>query len=155
MSIAFSRSMRSLNADSFRPSFISLAMAIILLVAWLAWFFLGRVGFYETSQNIEATQEGTVVAYFPLDAQERIFPGQVAYLRFDGAGGETDVIPVTVFDIIAQPDQLRVQVELIPLADPTMPIVVPTEATSQVEIEIDRVSPATLVLQTAGDLSGQ
>ncbi len=151
MSISFSRSMRSLNADSFRPSLLSLILAMILLIAWLMWFFLAEVGFYETSENVRITQDGAIMAYFPLETESRIFPGQAAYLRFDGIGVETDVIPATVFDISTQADTQRTEVELA-VTDPKTSIPLVEGLTGQVEIEIDRVSPATLVFQTANDI---
>jgi membrane fusion protein (multidrug efflux system) len=49
MAIPFARSMRSLEADSFRFSGTMLAVAALLLVAWSAWFFLAEVSLYEVS----------------------------------------------------------------------------------------------------------
>src|SRR5262245_38429060 len=51
MAIPFARSMRSLDADSFRFSGVVLAIAGVLLAAWGAWFFLARVSLYELSES--------------------------------------------------------------------------------------------------------
>ena len=51
MAIPFARSMRSLEADSFRFSGILLAIAAVLLAAWAGWFFLARVSLYELSDS--------------------------------------------------------------------------------------------------------
>jgi membrane fusion protein (multidrug efflux system) len=51
MAIPFARSMRSLDADSFRFSGVVLSIAGVLLVAWCGWFFLARVSLYELSES--------------------------------------------------------------------------------------------------------
>jgi len=50
MAIPFARSMRSLDADSFRLSGTLLAVAGLLLAAWLGWFFLAEISLYEVSE---------------------------------------------------------------------------------------------------------
>ena len=60
MSISFSRSMRSLAVDSFRPSLLGFIISAILLVAWLAWFFMARVSVYELSDTARL-EVGTAV----------------------------------------------------------------------------------------------
>lgn len=51
MAIPFARSMRSLEADSFRLSAAMLTVAAILLAAWCGWFFFARVSLYEVSAS--------------------------------------------------------------------------------------------------------
>src|SRR5688500_6078779 len=51
MAIPFARSMRSLEADSFRFSGVMLSIAAVLLAAWCAWFFLAKVALYEVSES--------------------------------------------------------------------------------------------------------
>ena len=51
MPIAFSRSMRALGADTFRPSLGMLLGAGAFLAAGCAWVFLGRVDVYEVSHK--------------------------------------------------------------------------------------------------------
>ena len=51
MAIPFARSMRSLDADSFRVSGAVLAIAALLLAAWCGWFFLAKVSLYELSES--------------------------------------------------------------------------------------------------------
>ena len=43
MATAFSRSVGAIDSDGFRGSLWSLAITLVLLAAWLAWFFLARV----------------------------------------------------------------------------------------------------------------
>ncbi len=153
MSIPFSRSMRSLNADSFRPSLVGLSLAIILLAAWLAWFFLAQIALYEISQIVWVNEEGIIVADFPLEAQGLIWPGQPALFHPNGTiEGQASTIPAVVIDVVNQVQEERVRVELLSLADPTSPIFLQSDLTGQLEIEIERVSPAILVMQATGQL---
>jgi hypothetical protein len=47
--------MRSLEADSFRPSWLSLLLIVAILGSWLAWFFLARITLYEVSEAAQLT----------------------------------------------------------------------------------------------------
>jgi multidrug resistance efflux pump len=49
MPTPFSRTIRSLEADSARPSIVGLAAAVLLLAAWAGWFVLGEVTVYEAT----------------------------------------------------------------------------------------------------------
>jgi multidrug resistance efflux pump len=51
MPSAFSRSLRSLEADGFRRSIWAMALVVGLLAAGAAWFFFARVGVYEISDQ--------------------------------------------------------------------------------------------------------
>lgn len=55
MPTSFSRSLRSLEADRFRWSLLGIVVGILLLAAWLAWFFFADVALYEVS--VEARLE--------------------------------------------------------------------------------------------------
>jgi len=48
---AFSRTMRSLEADSSRRPNLVLVVAALLLGAWFAWFFLARIARYEVTDT--------------------------------------------------------------------------------------------------------
>src|SRR5438874_3331724 len=64
MSTPFSRSMRSLSADSARRSLAGLFIAITLLIAWTVWFCLARVTLYEvtTTARLEVNRAAHPVA---------------------------------------------------------------------------------------------
>ena len=51
MPTSFSRSLRSLEADRFRGSLLGIAVGLVLLALWLAWFFFARVALYEISDQ--------------------------------------------------------------------------------------------------------
>ena len=65
MATAFSRSLHSLGADRFRGVFVAMLCATLILGAWLAWSFLGRVSLYEVTESarIEADR-----AIHPVEA---------------------------------------------------------------------------------------
>ena len=73
MSTAFSRSVRSLEADGFRRSIFGFLLVFVLLGAWTAWFFFSRVARYEVTDQarlevdtaahpMQATVSGRVIA---------------------------------------------------------------------------------------------
>ena len=49
MSTAFSRTARAMAADGFRGSFVAIAFSLLLLGAWLAWFFFAPIPRYEVT----------------------------------------------------------------------------------------------------------
>ena len=72
MPIPFSRSTRSLDADSYRRSTLGIALLIIVLGIWAAWMFTARVALYEITNEarlevnsavypVEATVSGRVI----------------------------------------------------------------------------------------------
>ena len=151
MSTPFSRSMRSLYADGFRPSLVGILVAVVLLIAWAGWFFLARITFYETGQIVSVTGEGIVVADFPPEALGRIQSGQSALLWFDSAAGDqAEAIPSVVIDVVNQAQEERVQVELYILGDAIAFVSLYEGSTGQAEVEVERISPASLVMRAAG-----
>jgi multidrug resistance efflux pump len=64
MSTPFSRSMRSLAADSSRRSLVGMLIAASLLIAWTAWFCLARVTLYEvtTTARLEVDRAAHAIA---------------------------------------------------------------------------------------------
>ncbi len=152
MSSSFSRTMRSLHADSFRPALIGLVVAIILLVIWGTWFFFAQVTFYENSQSAYLTDGEIIVAEFPAEAFNRIQTGQAARLSIDGAiGKKVGSIRAIVTDVInpSQAEKMG-QVRLFAFADAASPIRFQEKLTGQVEIAVEQISPAQLVMRVSG-----
>lgn len=130
--IAFARTLRALDADDFRASKLGLLVAAILLAAWTWWAFATRVPQYESSSNVRI-ESGRAIAYFPPAVLARIHPGQPAVIR-----SENSRIAAQVRSIA--PDH----VELALPPNPQSPI--PTS----VDIEVSRVSPASIALRSLG-----
>lgn len=84
MAIAFSRSIRSLKMDSFRFSTFGLAVTILLLIAWMAWFFLARISIYETGKDVKFEDDGSIRVQFPAERMEMLQAGQMAIVQVEG-----------------------------------------------------------------------
>jgi multidrug resistance efflux pump len=81
MASAFSRSVRSLEADNSQRSYLGIALAASLLTAWILWFFLAHVSVYAVTNKadlevdraahpVEAVVIGRVVATHMVLDQE-------------------------------------------------------------------------------------
>jgi hypothetical protein len=81
VTVPFSRSLRSLRIDSFRASVIGMILAMLIVFALIAWFFLAKVTLYEYSSSITFNEDGRIYAVFPPEAMPRLRPGQSAILR--------------------------------------------------------------------------
>jgi len=132
--IAFSRTLRALDADDFRASKLGLLAAGVLLAAWVWWMFAARVPQYETTTNVRI-ESGHALAYFPADAIGRISIGQPAIVHVDGGAFSSRV--ESIF-----PDHAG----LVLAPNPQSPI--PASSSASAEIEIARTSPASIALRT-------
>lgn len=146
MSLSFSRSLRSLQQDNFGPALAALIVTSLLLMAWSAWFFLAQVTLYETSRDFSVQRDGSLQVNFPPEALARLRPGQAATLRLTTtAAAEAQTFPAQVMDIPPETNQTG-PVELYVFSpEPIQP-----GQTGQVQIEVEQVSPAMLVLRSAG-----
>ena len=151
MATPFSRTMRSLKSDGFRASLVGLALSMLVLVLWSAWFFLARITLYETSQSATLSSSGEITADFAPTSLGRIAPGQAALLRLAGkADSVPQTIPAIVLDVKDLPKQGRVRVELVTLEPPPELVAGQTNSAGQVEVEVEQVSPALLVIRASG-----
>jgi len=132
--IAFARTLRALDADDFRASKLGLLAAAVLLAAWTCWLFVARVPQYESTNNVRI-ESGRAVAYFPPAGLAHVHPDQPALVHLDG---ETVLARV---QIVASD-----HAELLLAPNPQPPI--PASLSVSAEIEITRVSPAAIALQT-------
>lgn len=94
------------------------------------------------------------IAYFlPSAALGRIRPGQLARIRLAGfPWTQYGSISSTVVSVADEPRHRRVRVELTVHPHPASPIPIQHGLPGTVEVKVARVSPATLVLRTAGRL---
>ncbi len=139
--IPFARTIRALDIDSFRVSNLGLFLAAAVLAAWIWWALAARVPHYEITSNVHFDPSAsTAVAYFPVRAGRPIRPGQAAIVR---AG--TSSISAAVTNATEENDgQLRVDLRM---SEHTAAAL---EAPIAVELEVERVSPATIALRAAG-----
>lgn len=94
-----------------------------------------------------------IAHFLPPPALGRIRPGQPARMRLDGfPWTQYGTIAATVTSVASEIRDGRVRVELTVHPDPASPIPFQHGLPGSVEVEVDRVSPATLLLRVAGKL---
>ena len=165
MAIAFSRSLRSLQADSWRAPLLGLLTGIALMAIWLGWFFLASVNFSETGRMLNADENGFLIGEFSLTSVARLKRGQTALIRLDrdtDAAEDSNRAPVMqppVHAIVTEvnpidlpPGQVRFAVPPgQPVSLPSgLPDEPPVPLAASVEVIVKRLSPARLVLQHIG-----
>lgn len=144
--------MRSLRTDSFRAARVGLILAIVIMFLLILWFFLARVTLYEVSSSVEFTHEGRVVALFQPGAMSRIRSGQSAILRLDaGPDRQTVTVPALVVGVEQGGEKVEMLVFITDIADQLME----GKIAGQVEIEVEQITPAELVLRTSGSVLNQ
>ena len=176
MATPFSRTIRSIQIDTYYLSLAGLLVAIMLAILWGHWFLNAHVTSYEISQNVYVTDkekiigkfyqtgDGTmreqfsrqriIVAGFPKKSFKNIQVGQIAYVMLDGKiGTQISQIPATVVDVIYKDEQKQGTVVLQTDIKATAPNPFEEGGGGEVRIEVDYVTPATLVLRASGLLT--
>ena len=159
MALPFSQSMRALQADRAVSTMVGLAIGLPLLVLWGIWFFWAPITRYETGRVIGLTRDGRVVAEFSTQATDAIRQGQPAYIRLHvpstinataGTGSVAaaiESVPAIVANVLGRSAPDRVQISFTPQI--YTPALEPALA-GEVAVEVERVSPATLVARATG-----
>jgi hypothetical protein len=133
--------------DGFRPSLIGLVLGIMVIFSLLIWFFLARVTLYRSSEQAALTPDGMISAEFSPETIAQIQPGQPGVWRMETGQDQRPVsIPVVVYEI--QPDGNKVifyATDTSALPDP-----IPDGLQGRVDVEVEYVTPADLVLRASG-----
>jgi len=160
----FPRSVRALEADRFRSSALGSVACLLVLAVWVAWFFLARVAEYKVAGTAHLEQRPCVigcgpglpssvqaVAEFPASiALAHIRPGQLAYLHLDGLPRALfSGIRAQVASVATEVKDGRIRVEFNTEPGGDLGMALRPNLTATVEVEVDRVSPAMLVLRKA------
>lgn len=157
MSLQFSRSMRVLRLDTFRATRIGLILAAVNMVILTLWFFFARVTLYEVTTQLQPGAEGRVVATFPAESVGRVRMGQSAWLRLDpGAEGQAARFPAMIYDL--PPGGNKAEVIILDNQFPSGPnaAALPAEKLKgQLEVEVEYVTPAQLVMRASGRFLSQ
>jgi len=149
VSLQFSRSMRVLQLDSFRAARIGLLLAALNMAILVIWFFTAKVTLYEVSTEIALGDNDRIIASFPKESLARVRVGQPAWLRVDlGAEQPSLKLPALVYEI--QRDQNKVV--FVVLANESPVNYLAEKPSGQVEVEVEYITPAELVLRTSGKL---
>lgn len=142
-STPFSRTLRSLDADGFGPSLVAIILAMLLLLGWGMWFFFANIPLTEATQNVEITKNETIIAIYSPKAMTHLQQGQDAYVRLEGLWPET--LPAIVMDVNYETGRVELFAEQdLSYVDGIR------EQVDHVEIEVEEVSPATLVMRASG-----
>lgn len=154
MSNAFPRTLRSMEAEAFQRPLWALFLIVIVLMAWASWFYLGHLSIYEVSseayiESFEGSTQRLVADFPPIIALDRIRPGQSAWLRID----QYPVIPVTVVSI--DPNIYDGHMHVIFALQPDAELLLKPGLKGSVEVEVERLSPAALLLQVAKQWLGE
>jgi len=157
MATSFSNSMRSLQVNSPRKTLAGLILSIVLAIVWFSWFLLAQISLYQISDTVQITEKEVVIASFPPEASEFLevgknvslqLDGQVDLRLVDGEGTKTDSIPAVVLKV-HQLQNDRIDASILIYWDAVERIQFIPNLTGQVQIDIERVSPVTLVIRSA------
>ena len=133
---------RSLNRNRTRSWLLVLIFALCLLVAWWLWFFFAQITFTEVSQSARVVSGNVIVADFDEKALAKIRLGQAAFVYVDDEVGLPDTIPAVVADVDSKEGEVQFIVEVEAVRE--------EELTGQVEVEVEYLSPARLMLRASG-----
>lgn len=146
MTVQFSRSVRSIQADNLSPMVIGAICFALLMVGWLLWFFFATISTYETSIAATYQPQGYVIASFSPTTFRRLQPGQAAAFMPQTAEGTVLSLRVIATDLYPETGEvrfiIRVEDEEVPALQPGM--------TGTVRITVEQLSPARIVLRSAG-----
>jgi membrane fusion protein (multidrug efflux system) len=107
-----------------------------------------RIGVVVPKGSLRAVAE-----FLPSRAIGRIRPGSTAKLRMDGfPWTQYGTLAATVAGVASEPTDGRIRVELLVHPDPSSAIPLSHGLPGTLEVLVERVSPATLALRTAGHL---
>lgn len=151
MSIPFSQTLRSLETDTARSRVVWLVIIALLLGGWLAWGLLSQITLYEVTDQASLTGATTVVAQFSPAVQGRIQPGQTARLRLDSYPWlQYGSVPAVVTTVPRTSRDGWLEIRLTIPEEPAPPISLDYGMTGVVEVAVEQVSPAELLLRAAG-----
>ncbi len=152
MANPFSRTIRSLNADGFKPNLIGLGLAVILFLGWIIWFFGASVIVTELAVKSSVINDEKIEAIFLKSHSRRISRGQTAWLRIDNSAESTlpKIIPAKVSSIKkSKTNDNQVIVELVRVWEKPYYKLEDKEDVI-VTIEIGSISPAQFLAKTTG-----
>lgn len=158
MANSFHRVSQSLRADNALRSNVALLIALPLLTGWVIWAFSIRVTRSETSESARVEMGGKLhvtAEFLPSAALGKIYPGQQAVFRAAGfPPAQYGTVSAQVSQVSGEIRDGKIRVEF--RVNPASPSRIPFQhgLPGSVEVQIERISPAALILRWAGDLVG-
>jgi hypothetical protein len=161
----FARSIRSLTRHRPAAALVVMACGFAALAAWTGWLFWAQVSVWERTGDARleldghplrgADQELRVVGRFASSSAHRLQPGQRARLLLYGFAPDDGAIPAVVTSVGDRPSDGHIEVVL--RVPGGLPDGVPAQQglLGEVEVEIERTSPAALLARAAGRLGAR
>ncbi|MFN2177328.1 MAG: hypothetical protein ACK2U3_15390 [Anaerolineales bacterium] len=143
----FSRSIRSLEIDSYKASRVGMILAVLITLSILLWFFLAKITIYEFSSQIEFTGNDRILAVFPAESLKKIKIGQPAIINLD-LGPDLPKASLSAFVIGIDKEQETA--ELIIISENLHQIPLSEDLTGQVQVEVEYITPASLIRKASG-----
>jgi hypothetical protein len=140
----YTKSAFSISTDNLLVRLFAATCLALLLVGWALWFFLANLTFYEASKSATINTNGAIVAQFEAKAIKRLKLGQMALFQ----PKSTTTTSTSIQLRIAKIDSKSHKVDLWPVEPNALKN--QKEPTGQVKVEVETVTPATLVLRAAG-----
>lgn len=153
---------RSLSRDTgFTPTLFILT-ALLLLAAWAVWAFRAQLTRYAVSDSAHLANDPArpgslqVVAQFPpSSAAAKLHPGERAILHAQGfPQAQNGALSARVVEVARELRDGKVQVDLAIASTHSADFPLRAGWPVKVQIEVERVSPAVVVLRSAGELAG-
>ncbi len=159
MAHSFQRANQSLRADHGIRSTVVLVTALVLLIAWFTWALRARVPLYQTSLSARsrAASPGPIqiFAEFSPTALGDVRPGQPATFHPVGrASLPYGALPARVSHVAGEIRNGKVAVELSIESPVNHAILIHDGFPGSVEIEVEQVTPAALLMRSAGLVGG-
>jgi hypothetical protein len=124
-------------------SVVALLVVALFLLGWLAWLLLARVPVVVVSDTAVLSTSTHATANFTPDALQSIESGQTALLRLDAFSEPVPAVVLEVDQTLVNgrfTTQLQLQPSDLPLQ---------AGMNGRVEVEVEQVSPFTLLLRSA------
>ena len=154
MATPFSRSIRILDADRFRPSLWVIGFGVVIPTVWLAWLFLARITLTESGKVSAISPVGQVRAVLSEEQAKKVKVGQPGLITLEGEVGE-DLGVITA--VVVQPpaaNGTESTIELAIVDERFFSAPADDNWKGQVQIEVEKVSPLTLFLRSSGQFLG-
>lgn len=90
MSIAFSRSLRSLNKDRSNSNLALVILLGVAIVCWLYWFAFGELTLYANSQKFVVADGGSISVQFSEVDLAKLRPGMRGVISFAPAKDDAE-----------------------------------------------------------------
>ena len=157
MAVPFAQPTRSLNADRGITTLIWVALLSLLLTIWLIWAFSAQFSVSVSSEPAPIRLDDSVSAFFSSNAGKQLKIGQKALIYLDAPPlSEPVVLPAQVIAVDRASDGFQVQVapdfrqiEGAPVNSEIL-AAFSTPVSGHVAVEVESISPALLLLRSAG-----